>query len=450
MARKTEPVSTLDLLMDGFQQMKKKATGLTRGGIRDPLATQRFVPRRQLSLDEVEALYEGNWLAGNVVDAIAEDIVQSGWRFRTEDRNLSETIENDWANLSLKGALFDMVKYGLIDGDGYVGIGLKQGGTVDLSQEVGATVKGIEYLHPFRRRSVKAQTRNMNPLSPEYGNWLSYEIYTQPGHPEQVVHGDRILHYQPHPAARGAWGNSVYQRIYDVIQVTDNAVWSFGQIVYQMVFKVMKVKFSDTRAKMKEKGMDLSDMSAALADDLNALTLWIMDRGDKDGPGDSLEFPGLSGSLGALPAIKDFLVMLMAASTRIPQSRLVGNEQGKLSGAEWDAQTYFTRIRGLQESRLQPLIEKVTDYLLVARGYNPLNVEYEIEFEPLYVESDKSRAETDRIVAETDAIYMDRNVRTPDEVREEREFGEPLLGELEAEEPEESEVPIAGEEEEVE
>lgn len=410
-------------ILDGFQSAVVKPSGLTRGGEGDALSQQSFSATRRVSSVEANALYEANWLAGNIVDTLAEDLIQAGWKFVCDsDAELKRVIENDYLNLSLKASLFDTVRFALIDGDGYCSIGLREGRQPSPGSEPG-TVLGIDYLHPFRRAAVKAQTRNLDPLSIDFGKWLHYTIMAgADGSTETPVHASRILHLQFFPPSTGDWGNSVYVRLYDPIQVADNALWSVGQVVYQMVFKVLKVDYEQFVSKAKALGLSARDLMLRWASDLNSLTMFIVDKGSKDVNPDALELPGLSSSLAAVPAVRDFILMVLSAATRIPQSRLVGNEQGKLSGAEWDAQNYYTRIRAMQELYIQPLIEKVTDHLLLAYGRDPSIVDYSIVFEPLFVESDETQALVQKAQAERDAIYIDRNVLTADEVRLER-FG---------------------------
>ena len=436
----------LTFLRDGFQQATHKESGLTRGGAGDPLATQRFVRGRELSAQECNDLYEWNWLAGNIVDTLAEDLIQAGWKFRCPSNpGLEKAMENAYLNLSFKAALHEAVRFALIDGDGYAGIGLRESAAVDLASPP-TTVTGVDYIHPFRRASVKAQRRETNPLESTFGEWVSYDVITgKRGGEAEPVHASRILHIQLYDSASKVWGNSVYNRLYSVIQVADNALWSVGQIVYQMVFKVLKVDFDQFKKIAAEREMTARDLMYEWAHDLNSLTMYVVDKGFKDVPPDDLQFPGLGGNLAAISVARDFILMVLSAATRVPQSRLVGNEQGKLSGAEWDAQNYYARIRGMQELHIQPAIEKVTDHLLRAMGLNPDATEYFIEFMPLYVETATETAATEKTQAETDAIYIDRNVLTPDEVRARRFKMAPLLGELEWELPAEG---VAGEGEE--
>ncbi len=421
----------VSVLLDAFQQETMKPSGLTRGGIGDPLATQRFVRGRSLSTEECNAIYEENWLAGTIVDTLAEDMTQAGWRFVCKDNpDLEKAIQNEYGNLSLKANIYEAIRLSLIEGDGYIGIGLKETRQPILS-EPPIKVLGIDYLHPFRRSLVVKQERETNPLEKGYGDWRTYYIVTGNAGSEPVpVHASRILHFRFFDNAATDWGNSIYRRLYEVIQVADNALWSIGQIVYQMVFKVLKVDFETFQKIAAEKGVTPVQLMERWAYDLNALTMFVIDKGDKDIPPDEIQFPALGGGLAAIPAARDFILMVLSAATRIPQSRLIGNEQGKLSGAEWDAQSYYARIRALQETKVQPQIEKITDYLLMGMGLDPAEIDYSIEFEPLYVETAATQAATAKVQAEIDAIYIDRQVLTPDEVRQKRFAQSPLLGEL--------------------
>ncbi len=434
MARKSRR-GVVQAILDGFRQQNPKPSGLTRGGEGDALAGQRYVRGRELSPKECQDLYEENWLAGNIVDTLAEDLTQAGWAFTCPSNpDLEAAIENSYANISLKPAIYEAVRFALIDGDGYIGIGLRESGAVNLVS-VPNKVQAVEYLHSFRRANVKNQVREENPLEETYGEWASYDIMTgSSGSQTTPVHAARIVHLQPFDSANSIWGNSIYRRTYDVIQVADNALWSVGQIVYQMVFKVLKVDYDEFRKVAAERHMTARDLMYEWAQDLNSLTMYVVDKGMEGIPPDDIQFPGLASNLGAIPAARDFILMVLSAATRVPQSRLVGNEQGRLSGAEWDAQTYYARIRAMQELHLQPAIEKITDYLLSAMGLDPSSIEYKIEFNPLYVENEATRATTERTQAETDAIYLDRDVLTPDEVRERRFDLKPLLGTLESEE----------------
>jgi|GEM_PF-6910842 len=422
-----EARSSVDIILDaagGMQQPTLKSSGLTKGGLGDALAGQRAVSAREIEQKEARDIYEGTWLGRNSVDILAGDMTRAGFTVEiSSNQKLADLVNKKLRKLKLKLRLRDMIVNGLIDGMGYLSIGFKEGRSMQLWREPDK-VEDIQYIHAFTDDDVDEIELNEDPFSTDFGEIQYYHVYTGSGDTTNKVHGDRVMLFRPFPRHGFVHGSSMYKWLLPIIQIVDNAQWSFGQVVYQLVFKVLKVDMDRFTAKALEKGVSERELMNALADDINALTVYVMDKGDGDEgePPDTIEFPSMSGSLGSVKDLIEFVWQLASAATRMPRSHLIGNEQGKLTGAEWDTRTYYARVSGLQEEHLLPKIEDIVDHLLRIEGKDPEEVDYEVKFNPLFQLDEKTQAEVDKQRAETDGLYIDRNVVSGNEVREQR-FG---------------------------
>ena len=428
------------ILLDGFRQSEPKESGLTRGGPGDAVSKQRYYRSRYITPVESRYLYESSWVGGNAVDSLVEDMTRGGMEVEIpDDPKLTATIRQELKRLKLQEALEEMLMNGFLDGDGYIAIGFKmEPAGIDLSQPP-AHKSGIAYLHPFKREAVTEQEPDLNPFSDSFGSFSRYKLKLQTrkqfGLKEETwVHADRILHFQPFPRYQSVWGNTYFQRVYDTIQIVDNAMWSVGQIVYQMVFKVLKTDLAQFEEQAKAKGMTPRALMEQFARDINSLTLIVLDKGfpgDDETPpenGDELTFPSPAGALGSVQSVQEFLWKLLSGATRMPRTLLMGNEAGKLTGAEWDAKAYYARIHGMQEKHLSPIVKKVVDYLIASHGGDPEKTPVEIKFNPLFSLDEKAQADIYSAEAAADEKYIMNGVLMPDEVREMR-FHKPPMAE---------------------
>lgn len=115
-----------------------------------------------------------------------------------------------------------------------------------------------------------------------------------------------------------------------------------------------------------------------------------------------------------LPEIARTLLTIMAGAADIPVTRLTGEQQSGLSGADSGSiRHYYDGIRAIQELEYSPALAPLDDMLIrSALGDRPPEIWY--SWNPLWTTSEKERAEVDKLEAEAADIYA-RTGLVPDD-----------------------------------
>ena len=412
-------------------QNPNSSKGKLLGPNGDPLTQQRPNEGPPLSNKEITALYKSNRIFQNIVDIPAEDMTRE-WISIEADKKVKEAIENKLTELNAQPKMQDMCKYERLRGDGFCSIGARQAGELELEEELNPKqLIDIDYIHAFSGNKIHDTDINEDMFSPEYGDIEKFKISGVGGQGERKIHKSRLLHLQVRTVEDEAMGIPLIQSIFDPLTIFDNAAWSVGQLLYSLVFKVLKsdgVDITDTETRQK--------VQSQLEFEFNTLSLALI------GKEDELDFKSPTGSLSSLKDMLEFVWDYLAGAARMPKSHIMGQQQGTITGGQFDSLNYYARIAGLQENYLRPLIEQLIDLLFwakdsgVGNGRTDPDGKYSISFNPLWKLDKETDANIRKTVAETDAIYIKNQVYTADEIREERTSKSSLMEKLDMSEEE--------------
>jgi phage-related protein (TIGR01555 family) len=121
-----------------------------------------------------------------------------------------------------------------------------------------------------------------------------------------------------------------------------------------------------------------------------------------------------------VPEMMDRAANRLAASSEIPVTLLMGQAPAGLNATgDTDLRIFYDRIKSDQANILAPILIQLVHVTALALG---IRGEHGVIFPSLFQETPKERREADKLLADTDAIYLDREVLTPEEVRA-RRFG---------------------------
>lgn len=387
----------------------------SKGTDKDPLMRQRPGTRRKLTDQQISDLYASNGIFANIVDIPAEDCVREWIDFEGIDEKLKRQILNKLANLSAKNIFQEALKYERLRGDGLISIGAKQKGSFKVSESIKNLID-IEYLHPFSTVKLKDLIVNDDVFSRDYGNIMLYEIKDD-NSDTKLVDASRIIHIQTRKLEGEKFGIPIIVALYDILMILDNAAWSTGQLMYSMVHKLLKTDIDFTDKELRRK------MQAELEYEFNTLSLALL------GKDDEFQYIGPKVNL-PLAEMYKFIWELLAAVARMPKSHIMGQQQGTITGGQYDSLNYYMRIAGMQESYLREPLEYLVDLLLIAENsgvgegsIDPDKLEYKLKFNPLWKLDAETDAKVRKMIAETDNIYIMSGVATAGEIRQLR-FGD--------------------------
>ncbi len=395
-----------------------------KGGSKDPLTRQVPMRRKRLTQQQLSDLYAANRIVQNIIDIPAEDATREWIELKIDNEKIKTELEAKLRDLKAREAFQKMLKYEALRGDGFVSIGTTESRNFELSDPlIPEQVRTVDYLHAFSSIKMSSISVNDDPFSPNYGE---VEFYTLKNRLASKVHRSRILHLQTRKLEEGAypndeWGQSLLEPMYDILTVFDTAVWSVGQILYDYTFKVLKTTDVETMSKQeKQEAQMLLDFMFRT----EALAIIAPDE----------EVNRSTVQLGPIEQLLNFIWEVLAGSARMPKAHILGQQQGTITGGQYDTLNYYARIAGVQEIFIRPKLEYLINILLAASGEIGGNIlkgtEWELKFKPLWRLDKATDAEIREKISNVDSRYIQWGVLQPDEVREARfgKFG--LAGEL--------------------
>ena len=359
---------------------------------------------------DAEQLYLTNSVAKNIIDLPAEDITRNGWVIRMEDEQLAKDLNERLRDLNVQDVLTDMFRYQRLYGAGAVFIGLDEMGDVTPTDEVNEeSISKITYLTPFSRKLMASVVYNDDVTSPHYNQVMTLSLAD-----EQDVDKSRFLFANGLMMEREMWGRSLFEGMIPELNTVGSAIDSVEKMLNDFVFKVYKSPDAANMSMDDKLAIGSVANHQFKTDSLAILT-------DEENLGNEAKV------VTGIHELLDYSWERVAAAARMPKSVIMGQESGTLTGAQYDLMNYYSRIKTLQENELRPHLERLIRLLLWASDepggrINPDEIDWSVEFKPLYQLDSTTETAIAYQKAQTDAIYIDKGVESPEEVRESR-FG---------------------------
>ena len=353
----------------------------------------------------LEWIHRGSWMAGLIVDIVADDMTRRGVEFVTEiPPDQGQIIDRAISGMNFWGILNETVKWGRLYG-GSVAVALLQ--DQDMKQPL-----RLDTVGPGQFKGIIALDRwmvepSLEDLVTDFGPHLGMPKYYRvsvgsPALRGQVIHHSRMLvrhcgielPYQQR-LQEMLWGISVLERLYDRMIAFDSASTGAAQLVYKAYLRTLSVD-------------GLRDVVSAGGKPLNGLTAYVdMMR----------RFQGLEGitiidakdkyeaqTHGAFSGLADVLTQFgqqVSGAAQIPLVRLFGQSPSGLnSTGESDLTTYYDHIKRLQQKDLHHGVTLAYQLTAASKGIK-LPPDFAIDFKPLRELDDKDKADIASSIATT-------------------------------------------------
>lgn len=392
---------------------------------KDSRVAGSYASRPRLDETEVLNLYRENWAAQRYAEAIVADAIKAWYDLDIEDDqeeadgepDTEYLIEDEWERLNVKSLFEEANIWARVLGGAAIIIGADDG--QDVSMPLARNrIRSVKYLHMVDRRYVRPDGDwDSEPDSPNYGLPLLYNVQP-PGTNGALWHWSRMLRFEGQRVTADrrqelqSWCDSAYESAYGPLrnyqQIVDGAATA-GQSFVQGVLKVKDLA-----------SMLTSDKESALANRVTAFKMGLSMSGLALVDSDYEEYTRLGMPITGLPELLDRLGLDLAGSLEMPQSKLYGNQAGKLAGATEDTKTWDNQVDRMRGRNLTPQLVYLTTLLFLAKegpvkGKEPKA--WKLKAEPL-TQPDKDK-EVDRKLkkAQTHKIYYDMNAVESSEVR---------------------------------
>lgn len=376
----------------------------------------------RLEPHELDILYLQNDLAGIIVDEIVEDALRNGFTVDMLDGTDPE-VGAELERLDAIVKLSRAAKWGRLYGAGYVLMVLDDG--LDLAAPVEPSrVRRVMGLVELDRWEVEPVRWQNDVTLPEFGEPDLYQVSPQSqgaagGNVTTTVHASRLLRFggtalpRHLRAQNDGHDDSVLQRPWDAIRRFCEIESGMARIVQSFERATISVSglasvMADTEGEqLLTARMELLSRSISM---INAVLL-DADAGE--------QYERSSSSVAGLPELRDRFAESVAKAARMPQTILFGTApEGLNTDGESGIQAWHKRVHAYQEKVLQPELERLIALLL---PHDADLADWDIAWAALDEPTELEVAELRHKVAETDAIYLDRGVRSPDQVARSRD-----------------------------
>lgn len=345
----------------------------------------------------LDASYQSNWLARQIVDVPAEDMTREWREIKTD---LSDEIRAEEDRLFIPARVNEALCWARLFGG--AGMLMLTGQDLTKPLNVNRIRKGdLRRVIVFDRWDLQCVTLNTWNILAD--NYLKPEFYVVTGGGQQIHHS-HIVRFEGARLPRRTqvltqgWGDSELRKCMDDIMDIVASKDGIAELMQEANVDVVKrVGLSDELA--SDQDTAIVDRYALFSQMKSVVQLALLD-GDEEYERKTLNLSGVA------PIIETFMTWISGAAD-IPVTRLFGTSaKGLNATGEGDLTNYYNSIRSQQTSKLDPAM-RVLDEVLVrsALGYWP--DDYNYVWNPLAQASDEEIARANKLRAETDQAYVD-------------------------------------------
>ena len=342
----------------------------------------------------MEWIYRGSWIAGIVVDAIAEDMTRQGVQLHTTMHpNQVEKINRAMLRLHIWRDLRETIKWARLYG-GAIAVVLIDGQKPETPLRVETIPRGaFKGLMVLDRWMVNPSLQDLvTEFGPSLGKPRYYDVTADaPAMPRMRIHYSRVIRLDgvslPYwqRVSENLWGMSVIERLYDRLLAFDQVTTGTAQLTNKAHLRTWSV---DNLREILSAG---GPAEQSLLKNLE----WIRQTQSSEGitlidSKDKFEshqygFAGLS----------DVMLQLgqqLSGATQTPMTRLFGQSPAGMSATgESDMRTYYDSIRSKQEMELAHPLEMIYKILARSEGVT-LDEGFGFEFKSLWLMSDEQKS----------------------------------------------------------
>lgn len=385
----------------------------------DKRAHTRITNDKRLSAvgneDELENMYQTDWVAGKVVDIIPNDMTRE-WRsfVSDEDPKKIELLEKEENRLQLANAFNMGHKWSRLYGTGFIVMVFNDSVNPQEPLDISKIKKGsLQHIKPLdRRRLTHNGTICNNPMKPYFGLPEYYKFVDT----NVIIHASRLLRFDaielPYNVLRHNhyWSNSVLDRLYENIIDLSIVLRASATMVFETNVDIVKFKGLMQQLATKQ-GQDLIRKRFALAKSLKSFNnLFLLDSDE--------EHETKTNTFAGLPDLIDRYAQVLSAASDIPATRLLGNSANGLNATgEGDLKNYYDMVRSLQNFEYKPHLDIFDQIMAKNLGIDIDDLTY--EFNSLFQLSDTEQAQLDLNNAQRDQIYLDHDIVTPSMIAKE-------------------------------
>lgn len=405
---------------------------------KDKLMSAFFRRSVRLSDEQLESMFNGDWLASRIVGKIVDDSLRGGYELVIKVDDETGTNVADAAQMAADMETFmeDDLHATKNVREGWHWGRLFGGGAVFVVTDEGFDIPQDEPLELDRLRAVLALTvldkRDLiphtvydDPSDPKFQEIETYRINTSGpvGHVSGqlinvVVHETRLIIFEGvlttnrEKQLNDGWSLSVLQRPYDVLRGFGQSFQSVMTLLQDASQGIFKMDGFIDMISGGEKETVQTRMALLNLQRSNARSLII----DAEREDFERTVPALTG----YPEVLELIMLLASAAADYPFTVLFGRSPAGMNATgESDRLLWAQTVEAQQSSVADPAITRLVDMVFHSSdgptsGVVPEN--WDIVFPPLVHQTETEVIANRKTQADTDAIYLREGVVMPEEI----------------------------------
>ncbi len=365
------------------------------GGTADKAASTYYDPRFFSPL-ELLAAYRSSWVARKIVNIPAFDAFREWRSWQAEDTQI-EDIENEEKRLDLRSKLMATMIRARLYGGCALYIGTSEGNPAIPLEPARIGKGGLQFLTILPRTKLQAGQVEEDPMSPDFGCPLTYEIRRNIGIEPIVIHKSRLVIFTGENAPTDdllfGWGDSILNSCMEAIKNADATAANIASLVFEA--KVDVIKIPQMMANLTDPHYEATLMDRfALANRAKGISATVLLDAEE-------EYEQKTANFGTLPEVLMSFFQIVSGAADIPATRFLGQSPAGLNATgDADMRNYYDRIKALQNVEITPAINNLDECLIrSALGSRPEDIWY--EWASLWQTTEKEKADIGYIAAQT-------------------------------------------------
>lgn len=385
----------MDDTITASDSLRSLESGL--GSERDKAVSHEFYSL-PLQREQLDAMYEGNWMATKAVDIPAFDSVRA-WRAWQAEENQIEIIEETERRLDIGGKVMEAMTLGRLYGGGALVMGV---GTDDPKEPLRLDRVGkdaLRYVHVLDRWEITANEMRRNPEDEWFGEPGMWTIDTETGG-QVEIHPSRVIAFtgKRRPGRNrknliDPWGSSVLQAMHDAIRNAAIADQAIANLLTEAKIDIIKVPGLMMNLATQEYTQRLTQRFTTAMTIKSLVNALVLDKEE--------EYEQKQISFAQLPETLQQYLMVVAGAADIPTTRFLSQSPGGLnSTGESDLRNYYDRISADQKLTLTPRLSRLDEVMIrSSTGTRDKDIHY--AWNPLWQTSEKEASEIEKNRSET-------------------------------------------------
>lgn len=423
-ARDKSPVAATT--RDGFANLTARMGMGAQNVLSDGMYIFNLLTKNRIQL---EAMYRGSWIVGNVVDCVAEDMTRAGVAIKGEDDpEKIQQMQASMTRLGIWGALLETIKWGRLYG-GALAVIIIDGQDTSTPLDMKTIGKDqFRGLKVYDRWGLQPAVNDVIQEGMDAGLPAYYTVVSDPNSGKvtnQRIHHSRVIRQIGiqlpvwQAIVEQHWGESVIERLHDRLVSFDTATSGAANLINRAHLRTVGIE------KLRE------ILAAGGKAEENLLTMFHHMRMLQTNEGITLldkedQFQAHSYTFSGLSDMVLQFGQQIAGASGIPLVRLFGQSPSGLnSTGESDLRMYYDNILAQQESRLREGVMRVLRVLHMSKFGEIAPENFDFDFVPLWQTSQKEKADIAKVVADTVKVAVDAGViDTPTALKELKQSSE--------------------------